>query len=59
MCTNTEAKSLVPAAGPHSFRHCANIELKMLCVGQRTEDGQKLGDKELEIEKGSLLLIVI
>lgn len=41
MCINTDPKSLSPTARPDCFSHCANTELKMLCIGQRTEAGQE------------------
>lgn len=59
VCIDTEAKRLSPTAGPDFFKHCENIELKMFCIGQRTEAEQEHRFKGLEIERGSLLPIVI
>lgn len=59
MSINTEPKSLCPTAGPDSFTHCANMELKIVCLGQRTEAGQKQRGKELEIKHGNLLPIIL
>lgn len=41
MCINTDPKNLSPTARLDCVSHCANTELKMLCVGERTETGQK------------------
>lgn len=38
VCVNIEHRSPAPRAGSDSFRHCENIEPKILCIGQRTEE---------------------